>query len=246
MKKVALVTGAYKGLGFEWCKQLGKLGYTIVLTARDSDKALQSASELKLLGIDAFGVAMEVTDEAQIAVVAKWVESTFGRLDVLVNNAGINSGTRAKGDKDLALKNLTLESLSVDEVLNMVHVNAIAPILVAKHFRSLMAKTTNAIIIQIGSWLGSISGKTTGGNYSYAVSKSALNMMNRALAFDLLPDGIISVVVNPGWVQTDMGGTQAPLTAELSVSNIIKNVLQQVTLADTGKFFSYEGSEQPW
>ena len=98
----------------------------------------------------------------------------------------------------------------------------------------------------MGSWLGSVSIKNTGGNYSYAVSKSALNMMNRALAFDLLPDEIVSVVVNPGWVQTEMGGNKAQFTTQDSVANLSENVLSKISLSDTGKFFNYDGEEHPW
>ncbi len=175
MKKIALVTGAYKGLGLEWCKQLGQLGYTVILTARHFENAQEAANELIALGLDVHPQAMEVTNEEQLQTTANWVQEKFGQLDVLINNAGINSGTRAKGNKDLANKNLSLDSLEADEVLNMLHINAIAPILVAKQFKFLLAKSSQAKVIHIGSWLGSISIKKSGGNYSYAVSKSALN-----------------------------------------------------------------------
>ena len=102
--KVALVTGANKGLGFEWCKQLGKLGYNVILTARNVENANESANTLIAEGLDIYPIAMEVTDEFQIATVVSWVEEKFGKLDLLINNAGINSGTRAKGNKELQNK----------------------------------------------------------------------------------------------------------------------------------------------
>jgi NAD(P)-dependent dehydrogenase (short-subunit alcohol dehydrogenase family) len=244
--KVALVTGAYKGLGLEWCRQLGKLRYKVILTARHIANAMESADTLIAEGLDVHPKAMEVTDEVQIAKVAKWVEEKFGKLDLLINNAGINSGTRAKGDQELMNKNLSLEGLDPSEVLNMININAIAPILVARHFKTLLMRSQHGKIINIGSWLGSISIKKTGGNYSYALSKSALNMMNRALAFDLLNDNVISVVVNPGWVQTDMGGGKAQFTAEQSVLNLIQNIVDKIELADTGKFLNFDGKEHPW
>lgn len=246
MKKIALVTGAYKGLGLEWCKQLGKLGYTVILTARRFEDALEAANSLIALGLEVHPKAMEVSDENQLQTAAVWVNEKFGQLDVVINNAGINSGTRAKGDKELANKNLSLDSLDANEVLNMLHINAIAPILVVKHFKSLLAKSGQAKVIHIGSWLGSISIKKSGGNYSYAVSKSALNMMNRALAYDLINENIISVVVNPGWVQTDMGGGKAQFTTEQAVENLISNVLNKITINDTGKFLNYDGMEHPF
>jgi NAD(P)-dependent dehydrogenase (short-subunit alcohol dehydrogenase family) len=243
---IALVTGANKGLGFAWCRQLGKLGYKVVLTARKIENARVSADTLIAEGLDIYPIAMEVTDDFQIAEAAEWLKEKFGKLDLLINNAGINSGTRAKGNKELQNKNLSLEGLDVSEVQNMIHINTIAPVIVARHFRSLLKTSEQGKIINIGSWLGSVSIKKSGGNYSYAVSKSALNMMNRALAFDLINDNIISVVVNPGWVQTDMGGGKALFTAEQSVSNLIENVLNNLTLSDTGKFLNFDGTEHPW
>ncbi len=244
--KIALVTGAYKGLGFEWCKQLSKLNYTIILTARDIEKANTAAEILKKNGATVHTKALEVSNENELAELADWLEITFGKLDLLINNAGINSMTRAKGDKTLINKNLSLENIDANEVLNMIHINAIAPILTAKHFKSLLSKSQQGKIIHIGSWLGSISNKKTGGNYSYAVSKSALNMMNRALAFDIVKDNIISVVVNPGWVQTDMGGDKAQFTTEQAVEQMIENVLNKITTNDTGKFFNFDGTEHPF
>lgn len=170
----------------------------------------------------------------------------FGKVDLLVNNAGINSGTRAQGDKSLQLKNISIESLDKNEVLSMIDINAISPILLAQTMRALLAKSDHPKIINIGSWLGSISIKQSGGNYSYAVSKSALNMMNRAFAFDVKSENIISVVINPGWVQTDMGGNSAQFTKEQAVSNLISNVVNKITIDDSGKFFNYDGSEHPW
>ena len=244
--KVAVVTGAYKGLGLEWCRQLGQLGYQVVLTARDLDAASKASDELKKQGLTVFPAALDVVDEKQIRDLVSWMTEKFGKVDLLINNAGINSGTRAKGDKEMLQKNLLLESLDPAEVLNMVHINAIAPVLVAKNFRLLLAKSEHPIIINIGSWFGSVTIKETGGNYSYAVSKSALNMMNRGLAFDIKADNIISVVVNPGWVQTSMGGQRAVFTVEDSVKNMIDNVMNKINLADTGKFFNYDGEEHPW
>ena len=109
-----------------------------------------------------------------------------------------------------------------------------------------MLLSPKPIVINISSWLGSIERKTTGGHYSYSASKAALNMMNKALALEIKSDGIISIVVNPGWVKTDMGGTQASLTTEESVNGMINNILNKVEIKDTGKFFQWDGSQHPW
>ncbi len=246
MKKIALVTGARKGLGYAWCQELARRGYTVLLTARRLDKARPAAEQLQGEGLDVVPYALDVTDESSIQQLAAEVEGAYGKLDVLVNNAGINSGTRAQGDKELLAKNLTLKALAPSEVLNMVNVNAIAPIIVARNFQRLLTQADDPKIIHIGSWFGSITNTQRGGNYSYAVSKSALNMMNRSLAHDLAADKITSVVVNPGWVSTDMGGARAKFTPQESVTQLIDHVMDRISLADSGKFFNYDGEIYPW
>lgn len=244
--KVAIVTGAYKGMGFEWCKQLANLGYAVVLTARDINKAQQAAKSLQAEGLEVYPMKLDVSSPTDSLELFNWCAEKFGQVDLLINNAGINSGTRAKGDKELQRKNLAIESLDKQEVLAMLDINAISPILLAQAIRPLLAKSKAPKVIHIGSWLGSISLKQKGGNYSYAVSKSALNMMNRAFAFDVQKDQIISVVVNPGWVQTDMGGSKAQFTSAQAVANLITNVIDKISLEDTGKFLNYDGTVHPW
>lgn len=244
--KIALVTGAYKGLGYAWCEELSKKGYHVILTARDLEKAKNAASILNQQFVVVYPLELDATNEDSIQKTAQWVEEKFGKLDLLVNNAGINSGTRAKGDKELQAKNLSLQQLDKNEVLNMLEINAIAPIIVARNFAHLLSKSEEGKVINTGSWLGSITNKNNGGNYSYAVSKSALNMMNRALAFDLVSFGITSVVVNPGWVSTDMGGSSAQFTPNQAVNNLISNVVDKISVKDTGNFFNYDGSIHPW
>jgi NAD(P)-dependent dehydrogenase (short-subunit alcohol dehydrogenase family) len=243
---IAIVTGAYKGLGFEWCKQLARLGYRVVLTARDIEKAQQAAEELKEQGLVVYPRKLDVTFATDAKELFNWCSERFGKVDLIINNAGVNSGTRAKGDKDLEQKNLSIECLDKHEVLSMLDLNSISPILFAQTFRPLLSNSTHPKVINIGSWLGSISMKKSGGNYSYAVSKSALNMMNRAFAFDVVNDNIISVVVNPGWVQTDMGGLSARFSKEEAVSNLIRNVIEKISIQDTARFFNYDGSEHLW
>ena len=243
---IALVTGAYKGLGFEWCNQLAHLGYKVILTARNSDQAIQAAEILNEQDLVVYPKKLDVTNTSDAQELFHWANEMFGRIDLIINNAGVNSGTRAQGDKDLQLSNLSIDHLSKSEVLSMVDINALSPILLANTFRPLLGKSANPIVVNIGSWLGSVSIKKNGGNYSYAVSKSALNMMNRAFAYDVKPENITSIVVNPGWTQTDMGGQKAQFTTKDSVKNVIENVIKKVTMEDTGKFFNYDGNEHPW
>lgn len=244
--RVALVTGANKGMGFEWCKQLALRNYKIILTARTIGKAHAAAEQLNKMGFDVYPRQLDVINEHQIMTLVEWFSDNFEALDLLVNNAGINARTRAKEEGELFQKNVELNCLDSKEILHMLEVNAIAPVMIAKHFRPLLKQSPAPKIINISSWLGSISVRENGGNYSYTTSKAALNMMNRALAFDLIPDGIVSVVVNPGWVKTDMGGKSGLLTAGQSVTSIIREVVDRINLVDTGQFFNWGGTQHPW
>lgn len=121
---VALVTAAYKGLGFEWCRQLGIKGYKVILTARDFEKARKSAEILNEQDLVVYPRALEVTDEGQLAQLAMWAEGMFGRIDLIVNNAGINP--KDYPDRDQMAKALYLDQLDAEEMLNVIHINSIA------------------------------------------------------------------------------------------------------------------------
>ncbi|MDJ0836484.1 MAG: SDR family oxidoreductase [Acidobacteriota bacterium] len=243
--KTALVTGAYKGLGLEWCRQLGKKGYTVILTARRLGKAQAAADELVKEGLTILPKAVDVAKEAQITNLAAEVGKEFGHLDVLVNNAGINS--KDNPDELVVRKSTFLSELDPEEILKHISINSISPILMVKHFRKLLNKSDRPMVVSISSWLGSITTKDSmRGHYSYCTSKTALNMMNRAMSIELREEGIISIVVNPGWVQTDMGGQKADLTPEQSVGGLIENVLEKITIEDTGSFYQWNGTKHPW
>jgi len=242
--KIALVTGAYKGLGLEWCRQLAQNGYSVILTARNLDKAEKAASILKKEGFEVIPKILDVADEQQIKQLANEINNSFGKLDLLVNNAGINS--KDDPDKSVFMKSFRLSDLDPEEIIKHIRVNSIAPIILVKHFRELLQKSENPVVLSISSWLGSITVKNMAGHYSYATSKAALNMMNKALAIELKEENITAVVANPGWVQTDMGGKNAQLTTEQSVKGLIENVVNKISINDSGKFYQWDGSEHPW
>jgi len=242
--KIAIVTGAYKGLGFEWCKQLGKQGYKVILTARDLEKAQEAAKILNEQELVIYPKALEVTDEKQIEEIAVWANEMFGRIDLIVNNAGINPKDYA--DKDRMAKAFNLKDLDAKEMLDVLHINSIAPLIIVKHFRQLLNKSEHPIVINISSWLGSVTNLTFGGHYGYVGSKNLLNVLNKSMANELKQENIICINVNPGWVQTDMGGQKAQFTTEQAVTNILTNIVSKVTIADSGKFFNFDGSEHPW
>jgi NAD(P)-dependent dehydrogenase (short-subunit alcohol dehydrogenase family) len=242
--KIALVTGAYKGFGFEWCKQLGKQGYKVILTARNLEKAQEAAEFLNEQELIIYPKALEVTNENQIKEIADWTKDMFGRIDLIVNNAGINP--KDYPDKKRMAKAFYLNDLDAKEMLNVININSIAPLLIIKHFRLLLSKSDNPMVINISSWLGSVTNLNFGGHYGYVGSKNLLNVLNKSMAYELKNDNIISINVNPGWIQTDMGGKNAHFTAEQAVKNILKNIISKVTINDSGTFFNFDGSIHPW
>lgn len=239
--KVALVTGAYKGLGLAWCKVLSERGYSVVLTARDFEKAQKATFDL---GPNVHPFALDPTDESQLKAAAEFVSQKFGKLDLLVNNAGINP--KDFPDKQKMAEGFYLDSLKAETLLQVIHVNSIAPLLAVKHFRSLLKLSDSPKVVNVSSWLSSVTNLKFGGHYGYVGSKNLLNVFNKSMALEIQSDGICCVNVNPGWVQTEMGGSKATFTPEQAVGNLLNNIVDVVQLDDTGKFFNYDGTEHPW
>ncbi len=180
-------------------------------------------------------LALDVTDEASIDACVEIIRSQVDGLDLLINNAG----AYPRGETPATLKATTM--------LQAFHLNAVAPMIVAQRCLGLLRSGNQPKIANISSKMGSLWWKERegGGDYSYCSSKAALNMLTRTLAFDLHPEGIVVVAMNPGWVQTDMGGGSADLTPAESVCGML-GVIERLTVADTSRFFTWEGQEYPW
>lgn len=242
--KIALVTGAAKGLGLAWCKLLGQQGYTVILTARSQVAAEQAAQTLVDAGLKIHAKALEVSSEEQLRELAVWVNERFGQMDLIINNAGINP--KDYSDKTKMAKAFYLDALDAKEMLDVLHVNSLAPLLVVKHFRTLLRKSVAPCVINISSWLGSVSNLSFGGHYGYVGSKNLLNVLTKSMANELKPDNIVCIAVNPGWVQTDMGGAKARFSPEEACFNIFTQIITKASLADSGKFLNFDGTEHPW
>jgi len=156
-------------------------------------------------------------------------------IDMLINNAGIypDSDKSGFGHTDYA------------EWIEAFRINTMAPLKMAETFAAQIARGSQKTIVTITSKMGSITDNSGGGSYLYRSSKAAVNMVVKSLAIDLKPLGIIAVVFHPGWVKTDMGGPNAMISPEQSVSGIRK-VIDGLVPADSGKFFGYDGQAIPW
>ncbi len=219
-----LITGAARGLGLDFVKQYAAKGWKVHACAR-------SPEALKQVKGDIHPHKLEVTDYEAVKALAASLKGEA--IDVLICNAGI-SGKEATvlGSIDPATWRETFE------------VNALAPLMMAEAFADHVAASQDRKLVAISSRLGSIT-FANNGRYSYRASKAALNMEWKGLSVDLASKGMICVVLHPGWVQTDMGGSTATLTIEESVPAMVK-VIDGLKPADNGRFLNYDGTELPW
>ena len=225
-----LVTGANRGLGLEFARQYAAEGYRVFATARTPADAPELAALAKQY--PQLSVHWLAVDAAQS--VAALVRELDGQpLDIVLNNAGVGGPKQQR-----------LGQIDYDGMLQTLHVNAVAPLRLAEALLDNVARGERKLIAALTSGMGSIA-DSGGGSYAYRASKAALNMNYHNLAIDLKERGIIAVVINPGWVQTDMGGTHAPLTAQASVS-AMRAIFAKLTLAESGQFLDYKGGTWPW
>jgi NAD(P)-dependent dehydrogenase (short-subunit alcohol dehydrogenase family) len=234
-----LITGANRGLGLEFTRHYLERGERVFAACRkpaaaQSLHALQARYPQRLST-----VALDVADADAIRTSHRAVRSQTNRLDVLINNAGIYSS----GGSDEPLERLG--ELSFEDALMVLRVNAVAPLLVAQQYLELLRAGHHAKIINISSGYGSVSGNTGGFPYYYSASKAALNMFMRSLAADAKRWGITTVLLDPGWVRTDMGGPGAPITPEKAVRRMVR-LIDSLMHRQNGRFLTWQGDEQDW
>lgn len=201
-RRIALVTGANKGIGLAIARQLGAQGHTVWLGCRNLQRGEAAADALRAAGINARAVQLEVTDTASIAAAMARIEEEEGKLDVLVNNAGI-----------MFAPSPSMEVESVDEMRQMFETNVLGAMQVTQAFLPLLRKSGAARIVMMSSGLASLEealdmrGETWGVGFAgYCASKAALNMLTVKLAKELDREGIKVNAVDPGLTSTDMTG----------------------------------------
>ena len=239
-QRVALVTGANRGIGYAIAKGLSEQGMTTILAVREPDKGAAACSRLQDQGLDAYFELLDVADEKSIRTAVAHIQDRFERLDVLVNNAGILI------DEDANVLNV-----SQDIVVKTLQTNVLGPLMLCQRCIPLMKADGYGRIVNMASTLGSMtemadpkSGLAGFGSPAYRLSKAALNAVTTLFAKEVRGTNILINSVCPGWVRTDMGGEQAPLTAEQGADT----PLWLATLPDdgpSGGFFS-ERKQIPW
>ncbi|KAI8048598.1 4-dihydrotrisporin dehydrogenase [Gilbertella persicaria] len=237
MPLVYVVTGASRGLGLEFVKQIVAAGNHVFACARNPD----SSSELSKL-VDnekVYAIKLDTSNEESIKAAAEEINFKAPEgVDILINNAGIGGqmGTN-------------YETVTKQDMLKVFETNVTGVNETTKAFVPLLRKRPTKKILNMSSVLGSISEveDSTGSGFgiAYGVSKTALNMLTKLTAKQLESEGFVVYASHPGWVQTAMGGPQAPLTAEVSIRGQLAKI-DSLTVEDNGKFYDYEGKPIAW
>ncbi len=230
-----LITGANRGLGLEYARQYAAEDWQVIATARDPE----NAHELNVLD-NTEVIALDVADQGSIDNLGKALEDRA--LTHVISNAGVFGPHKQ-----------TFADMDYEGWHKMLRVNTLAPMHLAKVVlpNLLAAKEASEKGYEVpklafmSSRLGSIAEFEGGGYYAYNSSKAALNMVAHGIAAQLKPQGIVTLILHPGWVQTDMGGPGAPLKPQESITGLRK-VIMGATLDQTGKFLDYQGKELPW
>ncbi|MBV8113338.1 MAG: SDR family oxidoreductase [Silvibacterium sp.] len=242
-KKVALITGANRGIGFETAKQLGEQSVTVVLASRKLSDAEAAAARLKSKGIDAYAVQLDVTKAADRTAAYKFIDDKFGKLDILINNAGIapsaNFGTN------------TTTGTTQQELRNIYETNFFSVVALTQQLLPLVKKSDAGRIVNLSSILGSLalhadpkSPIYSAKLFSYNSSKSALNAYTIHLAHELKDTPIKVNSVHPGWVKTEMGTGAAPMEIPEGAKTSVAAALLGPD-GPSGRFI-HLGEELPW
>ena len=226
-----LITGANRGLGLGFVKKYLEKNANVLCTTRDisGSKELLECKKRYPNNIEIF--ELDLLKENGTETLANQLNGM--PIDILINNAGVGSS------------NQHFEAVSSKPWLEVLKVNLIAPLIITQSLIENVKKSSSKKIYFLSSQLGSIGDNTSGGMYIYRSSKTGLNQVVKSLSVDLKPKGITVVSLHPGWVKTDMGGPNAPVSIDKSIEGMIK-VIDRTDIKDTGRFLNYDGTELSW
>jgi NAD(P)-dependent dehydrogenase (short-subunit alcohol dehydrogenase family) len=233
------ITGANRGLGLELTRQYLERGDQVFAASRQPAQAAELRQLQSQYADRLVQLTLDVADANSIAAAVQTVSATTDALDVLINNAGVYPHA-GSGDA-----HQRLGQLAHDDAIETMQVNAIGPLLMAQALLPLLRAGQKGRILSMSSGQGSLTWKATGDPYHYSASKAALNMYMRSLAAEIGAYGLISVLVDPGWMRTDMGGDHATLEPADSARGIIR-LTEQLHAEENGSFVTWQGQPVPW
>lgn len=236
-RKVAFITGANKGIGKETARQLGKLGFKVLIGSRDLQRGQAAAGELAEHGVDAEALQLDVTDQSSIDAALAEIRAKFGRLDVLVNNAGI-----------VAEHSTDIDTTEIGKVEEAMKTNFFGPLRMTKSALSLLEKSDAPRVVNVSSTLGSLNVLSAPDSpyadfriIGYSCSKAALNMLTVITAGNLAAKHVKVNSICPGYVATDINNNQGPRSVEQGAAIIVK----MATIGEDGPnggFFNDDGA----
>lgn len=230
--QTVLITGANRGLGLEFCRQYAQAGWRVIATCRGPEEASglhelsQCYAQLQVYGLD-------VSDFSQIDALSRILSDST--IDVLINNAGIYTDVSGKG----------FGRLDYQAWSSAFWVNSMAPVKLAEAFLPQIKRSSKKLIVAISSLMGSMTDNTSGGSLQYRSSKAGLNAAMKSLAIDLGSEKIGVLVLHPGWVRTDMGGQNALIDVEESVTGM-RRCIDAFSSAQSGSFLKFDAGGLPW
>lgn len=236
MSRRVVITGANRGLGLELARQCAARGDRVWAACR----APAQADGLK--GLDRVqALPLDVANPGSITAFTEALAIQAESVDLLINNAGVN-GTAFGATREAA----GVLELPADNFRQQMDVNAVGPMLLTRSLIPMLRAAPQGVVVNVTSQLGSLTlGMQMRRDIGYNASKAALNMITRALAGTLGPEGLIAITLHPGWVRTDMGGSEAPLTASASAAAILSTI-DGLRPEDNGAFLNWDGSPHPW
>jgi len=230
--RTVFISGANRGIGLGMALLMAGRGYTVFAGYREEARSgrlfQESRQEARIVPVQ-----VDVTREDEVKALTETISARSGHLDMLINSAGVNLGRTG-----------AIDSLSVEDFTECFLVNVGGPFLTARYLLPLLKKGREKKVVNITSVMGSIQ-LSTGDMVPYRVSKAALNMLTKNMAIAYQPHGITVVGLHPGWVKTDMGGPEAPLSVEESVTRLL-GIIENLSPSRSGEFISFEGQVIPY
>ncbi|MCP4878040.1 MAG: SDR family oxidoreductase [Gammaproteobacteria bacterium] len=230
-KPTILITGANRGIGLELTEQFAQDGWQVLACCRNPGGATQLQA-LAERDPSTEIHALDVTNYTQMTSLADQLGNR--PIDILLSNAGIYGS-----------KGVGFGEVDAEEWRQVLEVNTIAPLMLVQAFVEQVASSQQKLVAVISSKVGSIADNSSGGSYVYRSSKTAVNQVVKSLSIDLASRDIGVISLHPGWVKTDMGGANAEISTDDSVSGL-KNILQSAGLAQSGQFIEFNGNSIPW